>query len=86
MQAVNQQQGLTLGAQVLRKLFAIVRYFLRHLGLIESHSTSQDQHLQNKRHHNAELERGSNKAQSNPIMQRWLRERPQEEPWNSLGV
>lgn len=86
MQAVNQQQGLTMGALKLRKLYAIVRYFSRHVKLRSFRSTSQDQHLQSKRYHNAKLERSTSSEQCNPTMQRWLRERPQEEPWNGLGV
>ena len=86
MQAVNQQQGLTMRALMLRKLYAIVRYFSRQVKLTSFRSTSQDQHLQSKRHHNAKQERSTSSEQCNPMMQRWLRERPQEEPWNGLGV
>ena len=86
MQAVNQEQGLIMRALILRKLHAIVWYFLRHVELRSFRSTSQDQHLQSKRDHNAKLERSNSSEQCKQMMQRWLLERPQEEPWNGLRM
>ena len=71
---------------MLRKLFAILRFFSRLVELRLFRSTSQNQHLQSKRYYNAKLERSTSSEQSHPMMQRWLRERPQEEPWNGLGL
>ena len=84
MQAVNQQQRLTMRALMLRKLYAIVRYFARHFNLRPFHSTKQDQHLQARQYHNEKLEHNAGSEKCNGMMQRWLLERPQDEPWHGL--
>ena len=85
MQAVNQQRWLTMRALMLRNLYAIVRYLARHFKLRPFCSTTQDQHLQSKRYPNAKLEHSAGSEKCNGMMQRWLLDRPQDEPWHGLG-
>ena len=84
-QAVNQQQWLTMRALLLRKLYAMARYLARCFMLRPFRSTKQDQYLQSKRYHNAKLEHSPGSEKCNGMMQRWLLERPQDEPWHGLA-